>query len=218
MRRIILVELLAFIALSSFALANGFRLGADALFGGQTKISISGTGSATGNAANEDFEADNALGFMVGGSYYYDFSDKFFALLGVTYTSQETEEVMNMAKASGTSWVAGDNGTVKTSSVDIQIGGQAKADDFSLGLVVTFPVWAQVRGAIDNTTGKDDYDLAGGLGLDFNIDYSFTENFSTNIGYSFLNTSDSGDKGDNNRELSVASSVDRWKFGVYYTF
>ncbi len=220
MRRVILIASLAFAGLSSYVQASGFRLGADVLFGGQTKVDLSGLHSATGSATNTEYKVDNDAGFMIDGSYVYDFNDRFSGFLGLAFTTQETSGKVNAAITTlGNSLVSTDNGTVTTSSFDIRLGVQVGLmKDFTLGVALTLPLSANINGSLDNETGKDDYKLAGGVGVDFDLGYSFSKSFSANLGYSFLNTDDSDGKGGNNKDLSVASAVDRWKFGVSYIF
>lgn len=220
MRKLILVAAFAF-AGATTCLQAGFQVGAGALFGGKTKVSLSGLTSAHGGTANQDFEVDNDVGFYIGGSYVHDFSEKFAGTLGLSYSSQKTTGKINAAKYTAGTFVSNDNNTATTKAFDLRAGVQFKViKDLNVSVALTFPVWAELKGdgTIDNLTGADTYELDGSLGVDLNVAYMFTKNFSANLGYSFLNTQDGDHNGGNNKNISVASSVGRFVFGVAYTF
>ena len=221
MKRIILVASFAFAGMSTYLNAGGFGVNAGVLFGGQTKVNLSGAESATGATTDTEKKVDNEAGFMIGAGYMHDFSDKFLGMIGIGYSSQKTSGKLNFATKAGTTWVAADNNTATTSAFDLKLGVQfAVVKDFNIGVALTYPLWAEIKGdgSFDNRTGADTYKLDGSLGIDFNLAYMFTKNFSANLGYSFLNTSDSNNNGTNGVALSISSSVSRFVFGVGYNF
>jgi len=201
----------SFISLSEILYAGGFKFEVKLNSLGESTLNLKGDRIVAnpngGGLQSVQGKAKNEMGFTLGTGYEVEVNETIFALFGFSYTNHKTKTIKITD--------ALDNGSLEGTSVALDLIGQYNAfGDFFMRLGLSFPILSRFKGHFDNSSGIDEVNMEGVMGIHVTFGYKIIDELRVALGYSMVMLEK--EKGLTGVDIKINSN--NFLFGVDFVF